>query len=310
MNYLLRRLFQFLPTLLGITLIIFLVIRLVPGDICRQILGLKARPEAIELCRAQHYFDKPIWYQYIQYLNKLLHGDLGNSYLYRRSAFDLISEKLPVTLQLSGLSIFISILISVPLGILAAQKNESWLDYTLRGFSTTIISMPSFVIGLLLMLFLSLRLRLFPVSGYGDTFSSHLLHLFLPALTLAVTTSIILARNLRTNFLEILGQDYIRTARAKGLNHRIVFYKHVLRNALIPYISLLGLNLVWIIGGTVIVEQIFAIPGLGAYLLTSISYRDYEVVQSITLIFALLVMIINLLVDMLYPILDPRIQNE
>jgi peptide/nickel transport system permease protein len=307
-KFILRRLLQLIPTVIGISIVVFLLLRLIPGDICRRLHGVKVSPEVIQQCRADLFLDKPVWFQYGKYVEKMLNGDFGESYLYRRPALELIQQRASVTLLLAFLSICFSVIISIPLGIISTLKKDSWLDHSIRGVSTATLAMPSFVIALLLMLIFSIRLDLFPISGYGDTFWEHIHHLILPAFTLAIAVSALLSRNLRASLLEVLGSDFIRASRSKGLTQRLVFINHAIPNVMVTYISLLALNLVYIIGSTVIVEQVFTMPGLGTLMITSIYNRDYEIVQSLTLIFAILVEIVNLGTDMIFPFIDPRIK--
>lgn len=309
-KYLLRRLIQTIPTLLGISIVVFLSLRLIPGDPCRRIHGIKASAETIQNCRARLKLDDPIWQQYGSYLQQLSRGDLGVSYLYRKPAIALVAERLPVTGALALMSMVFAVMIALPLGILAAMKQGSWMDHGIRGLSTSSLAFPHFLIALGLMLVFSIHLRLFPISGYGDGLLEHIHHLTLPALTLALATAALLARGLRNSLLESLGKPYTTTAYGKGASRQRVFTRHAIPNALIPFVSLLGLNLVIIFGATVIVEQVFALPGLGSLMVSSIFNRDYEVVQSITLVFAVLVVMVNLLTDVSYAVVDPRIRYE
>lgn len=309
-TFILRRIIQMFFVVFGITIILFLILRLIPGTPCEALLGEYVRPETIEKCKIDKGYDKPIWQQYLNYLGKVLQGDLGRSLYYRRPAMAIFLERFPVTLFLTFYSILISILISVPIGILAALKKNSLVDHFIRSTATISISMPAFWIGLILMVIFSLRLRVFPISGYGNNFREHLHHLFLPSLTIAFTVSTLLARNLRNSLLEILQTDYVRTALAKGLTWRRVVFRHILRNSLISYITLIGINLTWVIGGTVVIEQVFDVPGIGSLLINSIYNRDYDLIQNIIMIYALNVILLNLIVDIIYPTLDPRVRYE
>jgi ABC-type dipeptide/oligopeptide/nickel transport system permease component len=309
-NYILRRLTQFIPVLFGITVIVFLLLHLIPGDPCRLMRGKFASDAVIQQCRDQYYFDKPVWFQYIQYMSHILKGDFGQSLLYHRPVLDIMKERLPVTVFLAIYSILLSILVSLPVGIGSALRKDTILDQGIRSLTTIFLATPSYVIGLLLMLLLSIYVHAFPASGYGTTFPEHLWHLFLPALTIAFSIAPLLARTLRASLLEILGEDYIRTAKAKGLHWNRVFLKHALSNALVSFVSLVGLNLAGVIGGVVVVEQVFSVPGIGSLLLSSIFNRDFDIVQSSTLVFALMVVIVNLLTDLTYPILDPRVHYD
>jgi peptide/nickel transport system permease protein len=306
-NYIVRRLGQIILVIFGITLILFLILRLIPGTPCEALLGQYVRPETIEKCKTDMGFDKPVWEQYFSYIDRVFHGDLGRSLYYRRPALEIFFERFPVTLFLTFYSILISILISVPLGVLGALKKNTIIDHAIRSGTTVFISMPAFWIGLILMWIFSVQLKWLPVSGYGNNFEEHLRHLFLPALTIAFTVATLLARNLRNSLIEILQADYVRTAYAKGLPPLRVVFKHILRNSLISYITLIGINLTWIIGGTVVIETVFGIPGIGSLLISSIFNRDYDLIQNNILIYALNVVFLNLLVDLIYPIIDPRV---
>ncbi len=309
MSYLVRRLLQMIIVVIGVTIIVFFILRLIPGTPCAVMLGQYVRPETIEKCKTDQGFNKPVWIQYGAYVSRVLRGDLGRSLYYRRPAMEVFLERVPATVFLALYSIIISILISTPLGIIAALNRGGIIESIIRILTTISLSMPAFWIGLLLILFFSVRLPIFPFGGFGSTFAEHLLYLFLPALTIALTMSTVLARTLRNSILEILQSDYVRTARAKGLSWNLVVLRHVLRNALISYVTLLGINLAWVIGGTVIIEQVFGIPGIGSLLISSILNRDYDLVQNNILIYALFVVTINLLVDLIYPILDPRVRH-
>jgi peptide/nickel transport system permease protein len=309
-TYIIRRLTQFIPVLIGITIIVFLLLRLIPGDPCRMLQGKYATEAAVQQCRAKYFFDQPIWVQYIKYMEGIFHGNFGESLLYHRPALDNIKERFPITIFLAFYSIILSIVISIPVAIASVLKKDTFLDQIIRGLTTVFLSTPSYVVGLMLMLAFCVGVRIFPASGYGDTVPEHFLHLFLPALTIALSIAPLLARTLRGSLLEILGEDYIRTAKAKGLKWNLVFTKHALRNALVSFVSLVGLNLAGIIGGAVVVEQVFSVPGIGAFMLSSIFNRDFDIVQSSTLIFALMVVFVNLLTDLTYPILDPRVRYD
>lgn len=293
-----------------VTVVVFAMMRVLPGDPCRAIYGPMIPIEIIEKCRVEHGFDQPIWYQYTEYLRRLISGDLGESLYFHRPAMEMLRQRMPVTLFLVLYGTALSLVISLPLGALAALKQDQWPD-RLIGLGTTLaLSMPQFWAGLLLMLLFSIRLDLFPVSGYGRTFPEHVHHLFLPALTLALSLSALLARNLRNSILEVIQADYVRTARSKGLPASAVFLRHVMRNGMISTVTLLGLNLAYAIGGTVLVEIVFAIPGVGSLLISSILARDYDLVQNTTLMFALIVLLVTLFTDLMYPILDPRVHYD
>jgi peptide/nickel transport system permease protein len=307
-QYILRRMVQMVPVLLGITVIVFLLIHLIPGDPAQTMLGIHARPEALTALRHQLGLDKPLWEQYLIYVRNLARLDLGDSLKFKVSVASLIQKRIVVSLFLIAYATVLTILISLPLGIAAALKKDSVFDQIVRSVLMVTMVMPAFWVGILLLILFSVKLGLFPVSGYGEDFLDHLHHLFLPALTVALSIAPILVRCLRGSILEALAADYVRTARAKGLGERVVVSGHVLRNALVPPVTLLGLSVGYLMGGTVIVERVFSLPGAGALLVDSIGARDYPVVQSMTLIFAALVILVNLMTDLVYTFLDPRVR--
>jgi peptide/nickel transport system permease protein len=297
-----------IPVLFGVTVIVFLLIHAIPGDPATTMLGVRARPESIAALRHQLGLDKPLAEQYLLYLRDLIRGDLGESLKFNVSVASLIQKRMAVTLFLIVYTTVLTVAISLPLGIAAALRKDGFFDQVVRALLMVTMVMPAFWVGILLLIALSVKIGLFPVSGYGEGFAGHLHHLFLPALTVALSISPILVRALRGSILEALEADYVRTARAKGLGERAVVMAHVLKNALIPAVTLLGLSVGYLMGGTVIVERVFSLPGAGALLVDSIGARDYPVVQSMTLIFAALVILINLLTDLIYTFLDPRVR--
>ena len=302
-----RRLLQLVPVAIGITIVVFLMLRLIPGDPVRIMLGSRATPEAIESLQRSLGLDKPLWQQYLLFMRNLVQGDLGVSLLYRQPVRELVLERLPATLSLVIYAAVLAVLITLPLAILAARRKDTGTDQVIRGGTLLALAMPSFWVGIIFMMFFSLRLNIFPVSGMGDSFSDRLYHLFLPSLTIALSLSAVLIRNLRSSILAVSRADFVDTARAKGISERRILTRHVLRNALISTVTILGVNIGWLIGGTVVIENLFAIPGLGALMLASISGRDYPMVQGITLVFAVLVVSVNILTDLSYAIIDPRV---
>lgn len=308
--YILRRLVQLVLVLIGVSLIVFFIIRLIPGDPANVMLGERGTAAAREQIRSALGLDKPLYVQYGLFIMRLVKGDLGNSFVLRRPAMPLILERFPRTLFLALYSIVLSILLAFPLALLSALKKDSLIDQGIRGGVTLTLSMPSFWIALLLIISFSVKWRLFPFAGYGNNWQEHLRYLFLPALSIALAESAVLVRNLRAVVLDVLQADYVRTARAKGLPARTVFIRHVLRNSLISTVTLLGLRVAYSVGGAVIIETIFAIPGLGRFLIESILARDYPVVQAITLLMAILVIVINLLTDIVYGLVDPRVRYD
>jgi peptide/nickel transport system permease protein len=251
--------------------------------------------------------DEPIYVQYGYFVRDLLTLDLGDSLKYRQPVNDIIWDRLKVSLTVVGVTAFFLIVITVPLGILAALKKDSLLDNAVRGVLTITMVMPTFYTGILLIIIFSIKLDLLPVSGYGETPTQHLLHVMLPSLTLALVTAPYLIRILRASILDALSSDYVTTARSKGLEEQRVITLHVLRNALIPTVTLFGITIGGLMGGTVITEKVFALPGAGALLIEAVQFRDYPTVQAATFIFAIMVITINLIVDIVYSFLDPRV---
>ena len=303
-----RRLLQLVPVVIGITIVVFLMLRLIPGDPVKIILGSRATPESIASLERSLGLDKPLWQQYLYFMRNLAQGDLGQSLLYRQPVRELVLERLPATLWLVAYGAVLAVIITVPLAILAARNRDRVTDQAIRGSTLLTLAMPSFWVGIIFMMFFGLRLNLFPVSGYGEGLAGRLHHLFLPSLTVALSLSAILIRSLRSSIIAVAHADFVDTARAKGLTERRIMFRHVLRNALISTVTILGVNIGWLIGSSVIIENLFAIPGLGALMLSSIGGRDYPMVQGITLVFATLVVSVNILTDLAYAIIDPRVQ--
>jgi peptide/nickel transport system permease protein len=308
LGFLGRRLLQLVPVAIGITIVVFFMLRLIPGDPVRIMLGSRATPEAIASLERSLGLDKPIWEQYFYFVRNLAQGNLGVSLLYRQPVRELVLERLPATLWLVAYSAVLAVIITVPLAIVAARHKDHAVDQAIRGSTLLTLAMPSFWVGIIFMMVFSLRLDLFPVSGLGDDVRDRLYHLFLPSLTVALSLSAILIRSLRSSIIAVTLADFVETARAKGLTERRIMFKHILRNALISTVTILGVNIGWLIGGTVVIENLFGIPGLGALMLTSISGRDYPMVQGITLVFAVLVVGVNILTDLTYAIIDPRVR--
>jgi len=307
-QYILRRLVQMIPVLLGVTIIVFTLVHLIPGDPAAAMLGDKATIDNVARLRQAMGLDKPLYVQYFYYLRNLFELNLGTSILYRIPVASLIGQRMVVTLSLVACTAVLTTIISLPLGILAALKKDSLLDNIVRSSLMVTMVMPSFWSGIMLIIILSIQLHLTPVSGWGTNPLDDIYHLILPALTISLGLAPILIRSLRTSILEALGTDYIKTARSKGLQERVVISVHVLRNALIPPVTLLGVSIGFLMGGAVIIERVFALPGEGALLIDSVTARDYPVIQSATLIFSVLVILVNLATDILYSFLDPRVR--
>ncbi|MEZ4520743.1 MAG: ABC transporter permease [Thermomicrobiales bacterium] len=306
-RYIIRRLIQMIPVVIGITVIIFVMLRAIPGDPADSMLGEKSTNEQRALMRKKLGLDEPIYVQYSYFVRDLFTFDLGDSLKYRQPVNDIIWDRLKVSLTVVGVTAFFLIVITVPLGILAALKKNSIIDNAVRAVLTVTMVMPTFYSGILLIIIFSIKLDLLPVSGYGDSPLDHLKHVILPSLTLALVTAPYLIRILRASILDALNSDYVTTARSKGLEERRVISLHVLRNALIPTVTLFGITIGGLMGGTVITEKVFALPGAGALLIESVQFRDYPTVQAATFIFAIMVITINLIVDIVYSFLDPRV---
>ena len=306
-RYVAWRLVQLVGVLVGITIATFLLIHIVPGNPARTLLGAHATPRAVAALDRQFGLDNSLPVQFVDYVGRLLRGHLGTSYYYGSSVGPLIAHALPVTLELIAAGVILGILFAVPLALLAATHPGRLIDQVVRVVPLVGLGMPPFWIGFVLLILFSLALHVFPAGGYGTTFGQHLLSLVLPGLTIAAATTPVLARSLRASLLEVLESDYIRAATAKGLRRRRVLVRHALRNALVPAVSVLSVNIGFLIGGTVVIENVFALPGLGSLLLTGIFNRDFQIVQSATLVYAVVVVAVNLLTDLAYGLLDPRV---
>jgi peptide/nickel transport system permease protein len=305
-----RRVLQLIPVAIGITILTFLLLRLIPGDPARQMLGQHYTPQAAAEIDHKLGLDQAIWDQYVLFMKNLFHGDLGDSIYYNQSTSSLISERLPATVFLVVYAAVLAALASVPVGVVAALRRGGVFDQGTRVFTLVAFAMPPFWLGIILILVFSVHLGLFPVQGYGDGFTGHLYHLFLPALTIALAFSTILVRTLRSSMLATLRMDFVDTARIKGISRLAVLRRHVLRNAILAIVVVFGINLAFLISGTVLIENVFSIPGLGSLLVDSVNSRDYPVVQGTTLVLALAVVLVNLLTDIVYAALDPRVSYE
>ena len=307
-HFILRRLAQMVPVLFGITLVVFALLQLIPGDPATTMLGLQARPEAVAALQRELGLDRPLWEQYLRYLGNVVTFDLGDSLKFKVSVASLLGDRLEVSLALIAYATVLMIVLSLPLGIISALRKDGIFDQVTRVVLMVTLVMPAFWVGILFLTYFSVKLQIFPVAGYGKGWREHLHHLFLPALTIALSIVPMLVRALRSSILEAMSSDYVRTARAKGLREQAVVATHVLRNALIPALTLLGLSVGYLLGGTVIVENVFSLPGAGKLLVDAITARDYPLVQSTTLVFAILVIAVNLLTDVIYTLLDPRVR--
>lgn len=307
-RFLLFRPLQLLPVLLGISLITFMMVRAIPGDPARILLGVRSTPAALAHIRAQFGLDEPLWVQYGYFLRNLLQGELGKSIVYRVDTLKLIGSRLEPTLWLVLGSVLLAIALTVPLAAIAARQRGRLADRLIRLFTTAGLGFPAFWLGIMLILLFSIVLGWFPVSGYGSDFLDQLRHMVLPCLTVALALSAVLIRNLRASLLMEMNSDYVVAARARGQRERRIFWRHVLPNSLVPTINLLAVNIGWLIGSTVVIESVFAIPGLGQLLVKAIFSRDYMVVQGVVMVFALATVAVSLLADILTVALDPRIK--
>jgi peptide/nickel transport system permease protein len=310
MTFVFRRLLLLVPTVLGVTIITFFMIHLIPGDPARTILGIHATPRAIAILHRQWGLNRPLASQYWLFMDRLVHGNLGISLYYNVPVWGLITSHLPATLWLICYAAVLAIIISVPLAMIAASRKDAVRDHIVRAVPLLGLGMPAFWLALILQTEFGVRYRLFPVTGYGTGLVGHLHSMFLPALTVAIALCPVVIRSLRASMLNVLGADYVTTARAKGVPGPRLFIRHVLRNAVIPAVTVLGINVGFLIGGTLIVEEVFALPGIGALMINSIFSRDFPVVQGIALTFGIMVVLVNLLTDVAYASLDPRVRFD
>jgi peptide/nickel transport system permease protein len=312
-SYILRRLLESIPVLILASVAIFMMLRLIPGDPAIVILGSDARPEQIEAVREELRLDDPLVVQYASWLGNVLQGDLGNSYGGGYPASKLITGKLPATLQLIAGAFIVALILAVPIGIAAALRPHSWVDQFASWYAGLGLAVPSFWLGILLSLVVGLKLEWLPPSGYESLWpnpTNGLRYMILPSLTLGLGISAILSRYLRSSLLEVLNNDYIRTARAKGLSERWVIRRHAVRNSLIPVVTILGLQIGAFMGGAVVTEAVFDWPGLGLAFWNAVLNRDYNVVQAIVLFTVVSFILVNLVTDLICAFLDPRIRFD
>jgi ABC-type dipeptide/oligopeptide/nickel transport system permease component len=310
LNYIIRRIFQSVPILFVVLTLVFVVVRILPGDPAVAALGDYASKDAVQALREKMGLNVPLWLQYLRFLGDLCRGNLGTSIITGYPVAAQLMKVLPYSLELTFSAILFGFLFGIPLGIPAAVKRNSFIDYFNRVFSLMGLSIPAFFLGILLMLLFSIKLKLFPVVGGGDlsNLSSNLRHLFLPALSLGLIMTAYVTRMTRSSLLNILREDYVRTARSKGISERVVLIKHALRNALIPIIALGGVYAVVLIGSSVMTEIVFSRPGLGSLMVGAIKQRDYTTLQSVMVFYSVIVVVLNLMTDLVYGLIDPRIQ--
>ncbi|MGM0651677.1 MAG: ABC transporter permease [Bacillota bacterium] len=303
LKYIIKKILLMIPILFVASVIVFLMLHLSPGDPVHMIVGPNVSQEVYDNITEKLGLNEPLTTQYYYFISGAIKGDLGNSILQRRPVTDIIKERLPITLELGIAALLISFAIAVPAGVIAAVKRNSIIDYLCMSGSLIGMSMPTFWFGLLLLYIFGYTFRIFPVSGYGTW-----QHLILPAFAMGITDAAVTARMVRSSMLEVIRQDYIRTARSKGLKEKVVINQHALKNALIPIITILGLRVGWIMGGAVILELVFARPGLGRLMVEAIYARDYPIVQGSMLVLTACIIFGNILADILYAVVDPRIK--
>jgi peptide/nickel transport system permease protein len=310
-GYILRRVLSTLPVLAIVAVLVFLMLRLTPSDPAAIIAGDYASSEQIEGIRERLGLNEPILKQFIIWIGGVLQGDFGESFFYKKQVAELIGERLEPTLSLSLITILLVVLIAVPLGVIAAHNHGTWIDRFVMGFSVLGFSIPVFVVGYILIYIFAVTLDWLPVQGYqriGDGVGGWLLRLVLPAMTLSVVFIAFIARMTRTSVLEVLNEDYIRTARAKGQTEIKVLVRHALANAAVPILTIIGLTVAILIGGVVVTESVYTLPGLGLLTVDAVLARDYPTIQAVILLFSFAYVLINLLVDVAYTFLDPRIR--
>jgi len=312
-RYVVRRIIFIIPVALLVSFTVFMMIHLIPGDPARVLLGEQATPETVAALQKQLGLDKPLLEQYVLWLWQALHGNLGQSILLQQPVLDAMMQRLPVTAELGTLALLFSLVLAFPMGVYSAMHRNSWLDWLINLISLFATSIPDFVLGLVLILFFAVFIRAFPPGGYtslAEDPAANLRDMVLPVFTLGASVVAINMRQIRASMIEALSQDYVRTARAKGLVERRVSYVHALRNALLPVLTIVGLQVGSILAGAFVVETIFLWPGIGQLAITSILSKDYPIVQGVVLLVALSYMAANLLVDIGYVILDPRIRLD
>jgi len=311
LRHILARLVALIPILLGLSIASFALVHVIPGDPALVMLGGEGTPQQVQELRKQLGLDRPLHVRYAEWLSRVVRGDLGESLYNRTRVIDELAWRFPTTLALVSLSLLISVLIGVPAGLLSAVYRNTWIDHAARLLTLLSLSMPSFWLGLMLIILFSLKLNLLPIVGYTSVVTdlwSALRFLILPSCALGTYLTALLARLVRSSVLEVLGQEYIRTARAKGLHERVVLFRHALRNALIPAVTVMGINMGILLGGSAVIETLFILPGVGQLVITALYNRDLPVIQGLILYISVLYVLINLVVDLLYTYLDPRLR--
>jgi peptide/nickel transport system permease protein len=306
-NYILKRLLQMIPVLFVITVVVFMLIHFIPGDPARLMLGDRAPISSVEALREKLGLNRPLVVQYGIFMRNLFQGDLGASIKYHVPVTELLGKRLSMTISLTLLSCLFAALFSLPLGYIAAANKDKWPDQVIRGGALIAISIPSFWVALLLLIVFALKVRIFPIGGWGTTFWQHVRGLILPAFTLSLSTSALIMRNARNNIVDISRSDFVDFARSKGLKNNTVRLRHIIRNGLVSSVTLLSMQVAAMIGGSAITETVFNLPGIGKLMVESIFGRDYPMVQGTLLVTSALIMLINLFTDILYSALDPRV---
>lgn len=315
LRFIIRRVLLMIPVLLGVTMVTFIIVRSIPGDPVQVMLGADRRttPEQIEAIRKSYGLDQPLPVQYVRWLGHVVQGDLGQSLRSRRPLTEELRLRLPVTIQLAVMAAILAAIPALVVGVIAALKRNSGVDYLATIGTLVGVSVPNFLLATLLVLVFSFKLKWLPPVGFQPFLKDpgqNLKTMIMPAISLGLPLAAILMRNTRSSVLEVLGQEHVRTARAKGLPQRRVLFRHILPNAGIPILTIAGIQVANLLGGTVIVEQIFGLPGVGRYVYEAIANRDYPVVQSVTLVLAFMFVLVSLVVDVLYAVIDPRLRNR
>ena len=309
--YIGRRLLATLPVMTVVAVVVFLLLRLTTGDPAAIIAGDNATSQDVAAIRSKLGLDRPIVQQFVIWVGSVLRGDLGESFFFKKQVSELIAERVEPTLALATCTLLLAVTLAVPLGILAAWRRGTWIDRGVMGLSVLGFSVPVFVIGYVLIYLVAIQLGWLPVQGYqrlADGFAGFIQRLILPSIALAIIYVALIARITRTSVLEVLNADHVRTARAKGLGDLTVLFRHVLRNAAVPIVTVIGLGVALLIGGVVVTESVFSIPGLGRLTVDAVLARDYPTVQAVILLFSVVYVLINLVVDLSYTFLDPRIR--
>jgi peptide/nickel transport system permease protein len=311
LRFTVRRLLQMIPVLFFVSVIIFVLINLVPGDAARLFLGEEAPPDALAALRHQLGLDRPLYVQYLRWVGGMLHGDFGHSFKDNRPVLPTLLQKVPATGELTAAALVIAWTVAIPAGVLAAWRQRTAVDYSASGAALLGLSVPSFWLGIMLIYLFAVHLRWLPASGltpFTQDPGRNVRALVMPAFVLGVAQAAVVMRQLRSSMLEVLSADYVRTAKAKGLAGLAVLARHALRNAMIPVITVMGIQMGTLLGGAVITEAIFAVPGLGRLAIDAIYSRDYQVLEGVVMFSALAILVINLLVDVVYSLVDPRIK--